>query len=127
MVASLYAFVVFLGLHVSVDVATLSFVSGTIIPVLVALVTRQTASPGLKASINFLLSIVAGFLSAFVAEAQGEIVSIDVASFVSAVAMAWITSVATHYGLLKPVGVTGTTGAIQTAIPGGIGKPQHVH
>jgi hypothetical protein len=36
-------------------------------------------------------------------------------------ALTFIASVGTHYGLLKPTGVTGTNGAIQVRVPGGIG------
>jgi hypothetical protein len=115
------------ALHVTIDVATLSFLIGTIIPIAVALVTKQTASRGIKAAVNALLSIAAGVLSVYVSEAQGEIVSIDVAAFVTAVGAAWITSIATHYGLLKPTGITGGEGIVQSATPNlGIGS-SHSH
>lgn len=103
--------------HVTIDVATLSFLIGTIIPIAVALVTKQTARRGVKAAVNALLSIVAGVLSVYVSEAQGEIASVDAAAFVTAVGAAWITSIATHYGLLKPTGITGGAGAVQRATP----------
>lgn len=123
-----------LALHVTIDVATISFVAGTLIPILVALVTRQSASPGIKAAVNLLLSIVAGALSAVVASATGEVATLEVGSFVTSIGTAWITSIATHYGLLKPTGVTGTAGVVQrntanVGIGGGntYAPPQHHH
>lgn len=119
------------ALHVTADVATLSFLVGTIIPILVALVTRQNASPGVKASVNALLAIVAGVLSTLVADAQGEIVTVDLASFATAVGTAWITSVATHFGLLAPAGITGAKGTVQRATAdfgiGGRSAGTHAH
>lgn len=113
-------------MNVITDIATLGIVLGTIIPILVALVTKRVANPGQKAVINFLLSAIAGSLSVVVAQAQNDLVNIDVSSFVSAIALTWVTSVASHYGLLKPTGVTGTNGAVQAAIPGGVGSSKSV-
>ncbi len=119
------------ALHVTVDVATVGVVLGTVIPILVALVTKRVASPGTKAVVNLLLSAIAGALSVLVAEAQGTVVELEASAFVASVALTWVTSVATHYGLLKPTGITGAGGAVQRVVPGGLGSsagdPGHTH
>ncbi len=90
---------------VEVDVKALSFVLGTIIPVLVALLTKAGAHPGIKAVLNALLAAIAGVVSLAIAS-NGEIV---VSAALSSIATVWFSSVATYYGLLKP---TGTAGAV---------------
>lgn len=93
---------------IEVDVAALTFVVGTLIPVLVALVTKAHASPGVKAVITALLSAVAGAASLAIA-GEGKI---DVAHVAVSIGVAWFTAITTHFGLLKPVGVTGAEGAV---------------
>lgn len=93
---------------IEVDVAALTFVVATLIPVLTALVTKAHASPGVKAVVTALLSAVAGAASVAIA-GEG---AIDVGHVAISIGVAWITAVSTHFGLLKPVGVTGAEGAV---------------
>lgn len=85
-----------------VDVAALSFVLGTIIPALVALLTKSGAHPGIKAVLNALLTAIAGVVSLAIID-EGQIVF---SQALSSIAMVWFSSVATHYGLLRPTGVS---------------------
>jgi hypothetical protein len=94
---------------IQVDVAALTFVVSTLIPVLVALVTKAHASAGVKAVVNALLSAVAGAATVAIAH-KGKV---DPGHVLVAIGVAWFTSVTTHFGLLKPVGVTGADGAVQ--------------
>lgn len=93
---------------IQVDVAALTFVVSTLIPVLTALVTKAHASPGVKAVVTALLAGVA----AGVALAIRQEGSVDLGQFVVTAALAWFTAITTHFGLLKPVGVTGADGAV---------------
>jgi len=94
---------------IQVDVAALTFVAGTLIPVLVALVTKAHASAGVKAVVNALLSAIAGVATVAVAQ-EGRL---DIGHVLVAIGVTWFTSVTTHFGLLKPICVTGADGAIQ--------------
>lgn len=91
------------------DVAALTFVVGSLIPALVALVTKARASDGTKAVVNALLSAIAGVLSLAILSGG----TFDLEHALIAVALTWFSSVAAHFGLLKPAGITGSTGVIQ--------------
>jgi len=93
---------------IQVDVAALTFVVSTLVPVLTALVTKAHAHSGVKAVVTALLSGVAAGAAIALAH-QGQV---DLAEVGLTVAIAWFTAITTHYGLLKPVGVTGSEGAV---------------
>lgn len=96
---------------IHVDVAALTFLVGTLIPVLVALVTKARASSRTKAVANALLSALSGALVVAIAQ-EGRI---DVGHVAIGVAVTWFSSVSSHFGLLKPTGVTGAEGSVQQA------------
>lgn len=101
-------------------VQLLTLLVSVVLPALVALVTRRMASSGLKATVLALLAAVLGFGSELLdALTQGGV--FDVGAGVYAWVTAFVIAVAAHYGLLKPTGVTGSQGAIASAIPGGLG------
>lgn len=84
------------------DVNTLTLVVGTLIPLLVGLVTKEVANSGLKGVLNALLSAVAGALTVLVDNGGvlgpwQELANAGFATF--------ITSIATYYGVWKPTGV----------------------
>lgn len=99
------------------DSQTLAVLTGVLIPILVGIVTKLDASSGLKAVLNAFLSAVAGALSTVVAN-SGQLVWRE---FVTGVAITWVVSVATYYGLYKPSGVAGTVAATTAGF--GIGSP----
>lgn len=101
---------------VTVDLALLAFVGGTLVPALVALVARRRAHPAVKGGLNFVLALAAGLVAA--AQAADGVVSKEGAV---AVLFSVVTAQAMHLGLLKPFGITGANGAIAKAVPGGIG------
>lgn len=101
-------------------VQVLTLLVSVVLPALVAVVTKRMASPGLKAVTLLLLAAVNGFLS--------ELLDALVTALpfeLSAAAMGWLMSfllaVIAHYGLLKPIGLTGSSGAIAKKMPGGLG------
>lgn len=85
---------------IQLDLTALNFLGGVFIPLLVAVLTRSSASRGLKAVLNALLSLAAGLVATAIAT-DGLLEMQTVVS----VGITWVTSVATYYGLLKPSGV----------------------
>jgi hypothetical protein len=96
--------------------AAANLVIGTVLPLIVALVTAKVASQRVKAVVLLTLSLVsAGIVEAL---SDGSFAWSEVfAQFI----VVWPTAILTHYGFLKPVGISGTEGVIQNTVPGGIG------
>src|SRR5688572_20598191 len=92
---------------ITLDLTTWAFLGGTIVPILVGLLTKLNAPPALRGLVNLILSAVAGLVA--VAVTQDGV--LDKASVVAGF-MALVASVGTYYGVLKPMGVTG---AVQRA------------
>jgi hypothetical protein len=90
------------------------------LPAVVALITARMASSGLKAVVLLALSAVSGFLTAAL-DAVTNTASFDWSQAGFTVLSGFAVAVLTHFGLLKPLGVTGSAGAIQTSVPGGVG------
>ncbi len=91
-------------------VQLIAIVSGVIIPLLVALISKADASSGLKAVLNLGLSAIAGSL------AQLAIPNTNWQSWILSFAITWGTSIVSYYGLHKPVGsapaVTNATSSV---------------
>ena len=87
---------------IEVDLAVLTLLAGTIVPVLVGLVTKMNASSTFKAVANAALSAVAGVLAA--ALATGGTIDVDTA--LMGALTTWIASIATYYGLWKPTEIS---------------------
>lgn len=99
---------------IAVDTQLIAFASGTVVPLLVALLVKARASSAVKAIANAVLSATAGAL-ATLSEAGGFLsADLGVSIF-----YAWVASIATYQGLLKP---TGIAGAIAVTVPGGLGR-----
>lgn len=84
----------------------IAMVSGTIIPLLVGVLTKLRAPSSVKAVCNAFLSAIAGALAMFSAD-EFRWTPFAVAAFSS-----WVVSVSTYYGLWKP---TGTSASVQQA------------
>lgn len=97
-------------------VTLLTLVVGTVLPVLVALVTTRVTSSGKKAVLLAVLSAVAGLLSELLNALQAGVPYDVFAGLVTAVTV-FIIAVALHFGLWKPTGVAakvqGETGLIK--------------
>lgn len=98
----------------------LTFVLGVVLPALVALVTKQVASETVKSLMLVFLSGVAGVLTEW-QDAMAAGVGMDWGNALWAAFQVFAVAVLTHFGLLKPMGVTGSDGAIQRKMPGGLG------
>ena len=96
----------------------LTFAVATVLPALVALVTKKCSSSAFKGVALAALSAVAGIATSV--QVAGGVFEWKTAltSFI----ITFVTATSTHYGLLKPTGVTGRDGALADAVPGGLGK-----
>lgn len=100
----------------------LTLVVGTLLPILVALVTRRMASSGLKATALALLAAITGFLSELLQSLESN-TAFDLQAAIVNWFGAFVIAVAVHYGLWKPIGLTGTDGAVALKTSSfGVGK-----
>lgn len=107
-------------------VQLLTLLVSVVLPAAVALVTQRLASSGVKALMLAFLAAVTGFLSELL-DALVTALPFDLGAALMSWLTVFIVAVASHYGLLKPTGVTGTDGALARAVPAGVGKPsRHV-
>ena len=83
------------------NVALLSFITGSVIPLLVALVTKLNARSHIKAIANVVLSVVAGTV-AYLVEHNG---AANATQLVGAVIAAYLASGVTYQNFWKPTGV----------------------
>lgn len=83
------------------SVQVLSLFVGTVLPILVGIVTTRATHPGTKAILLALLSAVSGLLTEYLANTSGF--------NWTAAALTWLATflvaVATHFGVWKPTGV----------------------
>lgn len=98
------------------DVGILTFIVGTAIPILTALITKARASSAVKAVVTLTLAVIAAAIQLAI-EVNGVV---NLRSFLANLAVTWIIAIATYYGLLKPTGVTGKVA--QVAPDTGIGQ-----
>lgn len=103
---------------IEIDTLTLSLLTGTVVPLLVAVVTKARASSTVKGVANLVLSFAAGAL-AFMASADGAVAWQEV---VGGGLSAWLTSGVAFHNLWKPLG---TAQAVATSTGSfGIGVEQ---
>ena len=89
----------------------LSLVIGTVLPLLVGLVTRSSASPGLRAVTLAVLSAVSAFLAEWLHTVNAG-TPFDVASTVLAVLGTFLVAVGTHFGFWQATGISDKVKAV---------------
>lgn len=99
------------------DATTVTRLLGVLVPLLVAVITKRYASPGLKATLNVLSAAIVGSLGYMVAADGGY----DLDGFVNSFLNTFIVGIATYYGVYKPTGVTGTVAKATEGF--GLGSP----
>ena len=103
------------------DLNWLTLVLGIGLPMLTGLVTSRLAHAGLKAVVLALLSAVGGIVSELYS-VGGVLAGFDWSAALADATTVFLIAVGMHYGLLKPAGVTGSNGTLQTgALAGGLG------
>lgn len=90
---------------------------GTVLPNLTALVTARMSTSRYKTLVLAVMSVAAG-AGQQVLNAHGTFVPKTLGLWAAGTFM---TSVVAHYGLLKPLGVTGSAGTLARTLPGGLG------
>lgn len=90
---------------------------GAVIPLIVAFVTARSAPPMVKSLTLVFLATLGSVITTVTAQADWTW-----AAFGTALALQYVSAVAAHFGVLKPAAVTGSNGAIQVAVPGGLGS-----
>lgn len=100
----------------ALDVNFLTFIIAVGIPILTALITKSSASSGLKSIVTVTLAVIATGVQRALA-ANGVI---NARTWLTTLLVTWIIAIAIYYGLLKP---TGTTQAVADSAPTfGLGK-----
>lgn len=101
---------------VQTDVSTLAYIGGVIVPIITAIVTKQVASPVIKALCTAVLATVAGLIAVAI-EQKG---AIDAAVWIDAIVKSMVAAWASYYGFWRP---TTIAPKVQSATAGvGLGK-----
>lgn len=87
----------------------LALYAAPLIPVAVAFVTKANAHPGLKAGVLAVLAAVTALVAPAIQ--NGTDIEVDGRTLGTFVVTA-VVAVAAHYGLTRPLGITGTDGAV---------------
>jgi hypothetical protein len=104
------------------DLNWLTVLLGVVLPMLTGLVTARLAHAGLKATVLALLSAIGGILNELYS-VGGNLAGFDWSASLANAVTVFLMAVGLHYGLLKPTGVTGQNGVVQTgALSGGLGS-----
>lgn len=107
---------------VTIDDYWLTFLIGTLLPVLTALVTKRFAPGWWKGLTLLVLSVLAGWLTSLQATG-GEF---EVKAAVSSIFISFVTAVSLHLGLLKQLNITGKDGVVARTVSAGLGPVQAV-
>lgn len=102
--------------------AVLNMVLSMVLPLVHSWVTNISAPERIKVLITALMAAVTGFITPFIAGTQSW-TNFDWQLAVISIGSMFFGSVLSHYGLWKPLSVTGSDGAIQAIAPGGLGAP----
>lgn len=103
-----------------VTVNWLTLLLGVVLPMLVQLVTANVANGGLKAIVLAVLAAIAGLVQALF-DVGGDFTVVDWNTAFSAALTTFLLAVGLHFGLLKPVGITGKDNVIGRIVPQGVG------
>src|SRR6476620_10347845 len=94
---------------------------GLALPILVDLVTKRLASGAVKSSVLLALSLITGVLTEYLSALNaGQ--PFDWAAAGYGAAVTFVLGVVSFFGLTSSLGISGKDGAVQRALPGGIGR-----
>jgi hypothetical protein len=96
---------------ITIDVALWGLVIGTVLPIVVGLVTKSNTPAATKAVILLALAAVISVGQEIVAAG-----GFDLKPTLLKLALLFLTAVGAHFGLLKPAGVTGAGSATAGAL-----------
>lgn len=101
------------------SVLLLNAVIGLLLPLINQIVVRVKAPTSFKVYANLVLSAVAGAATPYLVSD-----SVPWKVLGLSIVQVFATSVVTHENLWKPLAVTGESGAIANAVPGGVGPEE---
>lgn len=109
---------------VNYNALLISLVIGIVIPFLVDIITKKLAGGPIKTLVLLLLSLITGALTELftVLNNGGTWSDWDWQSALFLIIITFVSAVTSFFGALKPAGLAGANGAVQNAIPGGVGK-----
>ena len=105
---------------ITLDDYWLTFLVSVALPMLTAVVKQRFSASWVGSLVLLALAVLSGWLTSLVATGG----TFELRTAAVSVAISFITAVGVHYGLLKPMGVTGNGGVILRAMPGGVGTPE---
>ena len=88
---------------ITLDAMVVSLLVGTLLPILVGLVTKLNVSGGVKAVLLLTLSVVQG---AVVNATQVDGSAVFSKETLLLAGVGWVTAIASYYGLLKPTNIS---------------------
>jgi hypothetical protein len=94
----------------------ISLVVGTLLPILVAVITDRVAQGAVKAIVLLGLAALTSFLSSWLVALNGGL-PFDFAQAAFGVLITFIVAVAVHFGFWKPVNLTGSQGQLAKVGP----------
>ncbi len=95
----------------------LNLLLAAVLPVLTALITARWANSAVKTIVLVLLTVIAVALQG-VFDDEGIL---HVREFIIQTSLQFLLAVGAHFGLLKPLSVTGAEGVVAQTVPQGIG------
>lgn len=90
------------------DLSTWAMIGGTLVPIVVGLITKANLHGGVKAVINLVLVAVVGLIGT--AQVTDGVLTQETL-FTAGIAL--VTSMAMHFGVWKPMAITGADGLVQ--------------
>lgn len=91
-----------------------------LLPLLVDLVTKRLSSSAFKSVVLLFLSLVTGLLTEFLTSLNDGTV-FDWSTGLYGAVISFVLGTASFFGLTSSLGISGYNGAIQKALPGGLG------
>jgi hypothetical protein len=88
----------------------LSILLGTIIPIVTGIITKAKLNESIRGLVTLTISAITGFLTTWSFAPDSD--HFNYQSVILASTLAWVTAIASHYGVLDKA-VTGPDGAVQ--------------
>lgn len=104
---------------VTLPLDLLNLLLAAVLPMATALITARAANSAVKTLVLVALTVIAVALQG-VFQDEGIL---HVREFIITTCLQFFLAVGAHFGLLKPLSVTGESGVVQSTVPQGLGAP----
>lgn len=102
------------GTVLTMSLVSWSVIQGTVLPIVVGILTKVSAPDPIKVLINLLLNAAGGLVAVVVVSDGVATLSLNA---IVAAGLGFVSSIATHYGFWKPLGVTGSQPTTNRLLP----------